>query len=215
MDAITEQLSKCHSSIIHDVMREMEFSDFVLPHTLTPLIPDRPICGPVFTIEGDVDGGADAHTTLLEWTGLLSKAKPGHIWVCQPNDRVAGLMGELSGETLKLKGVLGCVIDGGIRDTGRLAEIGLQCWREYHSPRDVVGYWLPTGFDVPIVIGGVTIRPGDYMIADSDGVVRLPQAAAADIVSRALEAMKTENKVRTAILAGTDPQEAYLKFGKF
>lgn len=215
MDQITTDLSGCHSAIVHDMMRDMGYRDFVLPHELTPLISGQSMFGPVFTIEGEVDTSADPHETLLAWTGLLSRAKGGHIWVCQPNDRIAGMMGELSGETLKMKGVLGCVIDGGIRDTGTLSQIGFQCWSRFHAPRDVVGYWLPKTFDEPITIGDVTIESGDYLICDGDGIVRLPRDKAAEITARARKAMQTENKVRAGILAGLDPQEAYLKFRKF
>jgi regulator of RNase E activity RraA len=53
------------------------------------------------------------------------------------------------------------------------------------------------------------------LIGDRDGVVIIPGAIAGEVVSRTEEVMQTENQVRTAILAGMDPQEAYLKFGKF
>ena len=69
--------------------------------------------------------------------------------------------------------------------------------------------------DVPVKIGPVTINPGDYILADHDGVIVLPSARAEEIVTAAETASKTENKIRTAILAGMDPQAAYLKYGKF
>jgi regulator of RNase E activity RraA len=53
------------------------------------------------------------------------------------------------------------------------------------------------------------------MLADLDGVIRVPRRLAREVADRAIEAMGTENRVRTAILAGTDPVEAYLKHGKF
>ncbi len=62
------------------------------------------------------------HETLLAWTGLLSQAPAGSIWVSQPNDRVVAHMGELSAETLKNKGVRGCVADGFIRDVNFLLD---------------------------------------------------------------------------------------------
>lgn len=125
------------------------------------------------------------------------------------------MMGELSAETLHMKGVLGCVIDGNIRDVRFILDIGFQCWRRQHTPRDVVGRWLPRGFDVPIAIGDVLIRPGDYLLGDRDGIVRVPKEHVADITNQAIIAMNTESKVRQAILSGVDPQQAYLTFGKF
>ncbi len=70
-------------------------------------------------------------------------------------------------------------------------------------------------FGEPVTIGEVTICSGDYLIGDRDGVVVIPGAIAADVVARTEEVMRTESQVRTAILAGVDPVEAYLKYGKF
>jgi 4-hydroxy-4-methyl-2-oxoglutarate aldolase len=214
-ESLTERLGRCYTGVVHDVMRGMGLRDFTLPPELRPLFPDVPLAGPVFTVLGKVDPKADAHTTLVEWTGLLSKARPGHIWVSQPNDRIVAHMGELSAETLKNKGVLGCVVDGYVRDVRFLRDMGFQTWSRGHTPRDIVGYWLPAGFDVEITIGDVRTAPGDYLVADLDGAIRIPKAQVEDIVAQAEAAIATESKVRAAILDGVDPQEAYLRFGKF
>jgi regulator of RNase E activity RraA len=214
-DSITERLSRCYTGVVHDVMRGMGLKNFTFPAELRPLFPERTLAGPVFTILGRVDAEADAHTTLLEWTGLLSKARAGHIWVSQPSDRVVAHMGELSAETLKNKGVLGCLVDGYVRDVNFLIEMGFQTWSRGYTPRDIVGYWRPAGFDVEITIGDVVVAPGDYVVADRDGALRVPEGIVEEVVANAEAAIATENKVRTAILAGTDPQEAYLQFGKF
>ncbi len=214
-DAITERLARCYTGVVHDVMRGMGLRDFTLPPELRPILPERTLAGPAFTIEGMVDPAADAHQTLLAWTGLLSKAPPGHIWVSQPNDRAVAHMGELSAETLKNKGVRGAVLDGGIRDVNFLLALGFQCWARFHTPRDIVGWWLPKATDVAIVIGDVRIAPGDYLLGDRDGMLRVPRAIVEDVVGKAEAAIATENKVRTAILAGVDPRQAYLDHGKF
>lgn len=215
MDRLTARLGKCYTGVVHDVMRAMGLRDFTLPAELRPLFPERRMAGPAFTIDGRVDPRADPHETLLAWTGLLSKAKPGHIWVSQPNDRIVAHMGELSAETLKNKGVLGCIADGYVRDVDFLIAMEFQTWSRGFTPRDIVGYWLPRAVDVDIKIGDVIIAPGDYIVADRDGIIRVPQAIVEDVITKAEAAITTENKVRTAILAGVDPQEAYLKFGKF
>jgi regulator of RNase E activity RraA len=124
-------------------------------------------------------------------------------------------MGELSAETLKLKGVRGYVVDGGCRDVNFIIDMAFPVWYRYHTPRDVVGYWVPETYQQPIVIGEVTIHAGDLALGDRDGMVILPQDRAEAIVTAAEQAVATENQVRTAILDGADPQQAYLKFGKF
>ena len=214
-DPITERLAQCYTGVVHDVMRAMGLRDFTFPPELRPLFPERRLAGPAFTIDGRVDPRADAHETLLAWTGLLSRAKAGHIWVSQPNDRVVAHMGELSAETLKNKGVLGCVADGYVRDVDFLLEMGFQTWSRGFTPRDIVGYWLPRAVDVEIRIGDVLVAPGDYLVGDRDGLLRVPKAIVVDVVDKAEAAIATENKVRTAILSGVDPQQAYLQFGKF
>jgi 4-hydroxy-4-methyl-2-oxoglutarate aldolase len=214
-DATVRQLSGCYTGVVNDVMRAMGLIDYVLPAEITPLASRRTLCGPAFTVEGRPVPGAGAQRTLLEWTGVLSQAKPGHIWVCQPNDQLIALMGELSAQTLKARGMLGCVIDGNVRDVQFIRKLDFQCWRRRQSPLDIVDRWLPTGVDVPITIGDVLIRPGDYLIGDSDGMIRVPMELVEKVAEQAAAAMKTENMVRKAILEGMDPQQAYLRYGKF
>ena len=215
MNDISQRLQACYTGVVHDVMRALGLRDFTLPAELRPILPEQAIAGPAFTIEGMVVPGVEAHETLLAWTGLLSKAPAESIWVSQPNDRVVAHMGELSAETLKNKGVKGCVADGFIRDVNFLQAIGFQSWCRGFTPRDIVGHWLPTATEVPITIGDVVIAPGDYMVGDRDGLIRVPKALAPKIVQAAEGAMATESLVRKAILEGTDPQAAYLKYGKF
>src|SRR5436190_10072110 len=201
-DNLTARLSRLYTGALHDVMRGMGMRDFTLPSTIRSVTVEEKIAGPAFTVLGRVDGHADPHQTLLSWTGFLSKAKPGHVVVIQPNDNEVAHMGELSGEVLMKKGVPGCVIDGASRDISFLIGMNMPIYARYTTPRDIVGYWLADGLDVPIKIGPVTINPGDYVLADQDGVIVLPKARAEEIISAAETASKTENKIRTAILAG-------------
>jgi len=195
-------------------MRAMGFRNFTFPSELRPLDPTGVLCGPAFTIEGEAKP-SEVHETLVAWTGLLSKAPAGTVWVSQPNDRVVAHMGELSAETLKNKGLRGCVVDGYIRDTNFLLDMSFPAWSRGHTPRDIVGHWLPKSINTTIRIGDVTIAPGDYVFGDRDGLLRIPSASIADVLEKAETAIATENLVRTAILEGTDPQEAYLRHGKF
>lgn len=215
MDDLTTRISRCYTGVVHDVLRAMGQRRFTLPSELRPILPERRMAGPAFTIEGHTHDGADPHETLLAWTGLLSRAPAGHIWVCQPNDRQVAHMGELSAETLRNKGVLGCVVDGYARDIEFLLQLGFQTWCRGFTPRDIVGWWLPRSTGVEIRIGDVVIAPGDYLVADRDGIVRVPAPMASEVVEATEAAMATENQVRRAILDGVDPQEAYRRHGKF
>jgi 4-hydroxy-4-methyl-2-oxoglutarate aldolase len=85
----------------------------------------------------------------------------------------------------------------------------------FATPADIGARWIPDAFGAPVTIGAVTIATGDYVLADADGAVIVPQAIAEAAVARTEEVVGTENAVRSAILAGMDPQAAYLKYGKF
>jgi regulator of RNase E activity RraA len=212
---LAERLGRCHAAAVFDVLRGRGLADTVLPPDIVPLDPGRRLAGPVFTLRGRPAPGADPHETLLAWTGFLSRAPAGHVVVCEGNDRTRALMGELSAETLHRKGVRGYVTDGGCRDCGFILELGFPVFCAFRTPRDVVGAWLPEAFEVPVAIGGIAVRPGDWLIGDIDGVVVIPGAVAAEVVAEVEAVMRTESLVRKAVLEGIDPREAYLRHGKF
>lgn len=214
-DDLAARLMNCYAAAVHDVLRGIGHTRCVLPPSIKPLDPTKKLTGEIYTVSGHVDMTRDPHETLVEWTGLLSKAPPGKVLVCQPNTYEIALMGELSAETLHFKGVRGYVVDGGCRDTNFILELGFPVFCSFNTPKDIVGRWVPDRFGKPITIGEVTICSGDYLIGDRDGVVIIPSTIAEEVVTTTEAVMQTENKVRTAILSGMDPQEAYLKFGKF
>ena len=212
---LTKRLEKCYAAAVHDVLRAMGHPNCVLPHTIKPLDPKRKLAGEIYTINGRFDETLDPHDTLVQWTGLLSKAPPGKVLVCQPNTLAVALMGELSAETLHHKGVLGYVVDGGCRDTDFILKLGFPVFCSFNTPSDIVGRWVPDNLGKPVTIGEVTISTGDWLLADRDGVVIIPGKIADEVVSKTEQVLTTESKVRSAILGGMDPQQAYLKYGKF
>ncbi len=215
-DALTTgRLERCYTGILNDVMRAMGLRNFVLPAGIRPLFPERRLAGPIFTVSGHVDETADADRTLVEWTGLLAEARPGHVVINQPHTHAVALMGELSAETLQHRGVRGYIVDGACRDVDFILELGFPVCFTHHTPKDIVGYWLPDAFDQPIQIGDVQISAGDWVLADRDGIVIVPSAQIGAVLDAAEAAMATENLVRKAILEGVDPREAYRRYGKF
>ena len=212
---LADRLERCYSGAVYDVLRAMGHPNQVLPPTIRPLDPASKLAGPVYTVRGRVDETIDPHETLLQWTRLLSRAPAGSVVVNQPNDSTLAHMGELSAETLQFRGVRGYLVDGGCRDSEFILRIGFRVFCRYVTPRDVVGRWVADAFGDPIEIGGVATRTGDYLLADRDGVVIVPAALAEEVVTRTEQVLQTESLVRKAILAGTDPEAAYLRYGKF
>jgi regulator of RNase E activity RraA len=215
MDELTQRLAQLYTGAVHDVLRAMGHERCVLPPSIRPLDPARKLAGRVWTVSGHIDRTKSAHETLLGWTTLLSKAPAGHVVVCQPNNHEVALMGELSSETLKDKGVLGYVVDGGCRDTDFILQQGFPVFHSFFTPSDIAGRWIPDRYAEPVTIGEVTIATGDWILGDRDGVVVLPAALAQEAVRRTEDVALVENKVRDAIRGGMDPVDAYLKYGKF
>lgn len=215
MSDFLTRLEATYTGALHDVMRAMGLTNFVLPPEILPLVDGDKLAGPIYTVEGKSSTDFDAHETLLEWTGLLSKAPSGHVVICQPNNNEIALMGELSAEVLKLKGIRGYIADGGARDIEFILDMKFPVWCKFKTPKDIVSRWLPIAFNETIRIGDVDISGGDWVLADRDGIVILPKDKAEEIVGETERVIGTENQIRTAIFDGMDPQDAYLKFGKF
>ena len=107
--SISNRLAKCFSSVVHDVMRDDGFKNFVLDPAIKPLKEEHKIGGQIFTIKGSSNSSYTHDETLLAWTGMLSKAPADKVLICQPNDNVAAFMGELSAEYLLKKNVRGYI----------------------------------------------------------------------------------------------------------
>ncbi len=213
--SLADRLRGCYSGAVYDVLRAKGYVQQTLPQYLRPLDLQQKLAGPVFTIQGKRDDSLEAHQSLLKWCELLSKAPANTVLVCQPNDHTLAHMGELSSETLVYKKVLGYIVDGGCRDSAFIENLGFPVFCKYFTPVDVVAKWAATAFGEPILIGEVTIHPGDYVLADRDGIVIIPGAISEEVVQQTEEVLRTENLVRKAILQGADPVAAYVRYGKF
>jgi 4-hydroxy-4-methyl-2-oxoglutarate aldolase len=213
--SLTARLGACYTGAVHDVLHLMGHERIALPPAIKAIAPGTRLAGPAWTVAGHVDRTKSRHECLLGWCTLLSKAPSGHVVVCQPHNHEIALMGELSAQTLKTRGVLGYVVDGGSRDTDLVLEHRFPVFCAFLTPTDIVERWIPHAFGEPVTIGEVTVRTGDYLLGDRDGVVIIPGEIAAETITRTEEVMATESEMRAALLAGMDPVDAYNRFGKF
>ena len=189
---LADRLRSCHSGAVYDLLRAKGYVQQTLPHYIRPLNLQHKLAGPIFTIQGKRDDSLDPHQSLLKWCELLSKAPPNTVLVCQLNDHNLAHMRELSSEALVYKKVPGYIVDGGCRDSAFIEALGFPVFCKYFTPVDVVGKWAPTALGEPIQIGEVTVRTGDFVLADRDGIVLVPAAIASKVVQQTEEVLRTE-----------------------
>jgi 4-hydroxy-4-methyl-2-oxoglutarate aldolase len=91
-------------------------------------------------------------------------------------------MGNLMATTAKVRGIEGVVIDGAVRDITEIRQIGLPVWSRRVSPATSVGRMVSVDKQIPVMCAGVMVHPGDYIVADADGAVVVPQQAAAQVL---------------------------------
>lgn len=215
MTDLSQRLSKCYASAIHDVLREKGYDNCVLPPEIQALKRGQKLFGEIYTLSGHIDKTLTRHESLLLWSQVLSKVPNGKVIVCQPNTHSIALMGELSARALMVKGTKGYLMDGHCRDVEEIIDAQFPVFCRLSTPADIVERWKYDALGDPITIGSVTICSGDYIIADMDGAVIIPQEVVEEVVTETEKVMNTESEMRKAILGGMDPEQAYLKFQKF
>lgn len=132
------------------------------------------------------------------------------VEVCRPGDVLVvtttspstdGMFGELLATSLMARGVIGLVIDAGVRDVASLRDMGFPVWsRAVHAQGTVKA--SPGSVNVPVVADGQIVRPGDIIVADDDGVLALPATTGRQVVDAAAQRMANESAKREQLAAG-------------
>jgi regulator of RNase E activity RraA len=107
------------------------------------------------------------------------------------------------------------VINGGLRDSAQILELGFPVFRVFHSPLSAAVRWEITDFGTPLSIGGVDITPGDYVLGDIDGVLVLPAAIVEKVITTAEEVCRKETIVREELQKGGSIRTLFDKYRVF
>jgi regulator of RNase E activity RraA len=123
-------------------------------------------------------------------------------------------IGGLMGTAAKARGIAGMVLDGAVRDIAELRALGLPVYARSASPATAVGRYASVSRQVPVECAGVTVSPGDIVVAGEDGVVIVPRDRAAEVLERAREIDARETKMVPFIRQHRSLQKAIEAFNR-
>lgn len=135
---------------------------------------------------------------------VLDFIEPGDVLVAQAYGTLrSGVVGEMLAHHLVNRGGVGIVVDGGVRDSGRLDAIDLPVWALGATPHYASqGELIPWGYHVPVAVGGALVIPGDIIVADDDGAVVVPVAKAQEVLEASRHHEAWEDFSRAKLHAG-------------
>jgi regulator of RNase E activity RraA len=213
---LSERLLQLYTGAIADIMDDMGYRNQCLPADIRPLDPKMKVAGPIYPVRGRAKPPGERPDPRYRQMDMLDGIFPGAVVVIEPGDETkAAHWGELMSNTARQKGAVGCVINGGLRDSMQILEIGFPVFRKFHSPLTAVYRFEITDFGEPIEIGGVSVMPRDYVLGDIDGVLVIPQAIAADVVATAEGVRDKETIVRGQLQSGGSIRELFDKYRVF
>jgi len=204
-----------YTPAVADVLDEKGFRDQVLPHAIKPLRPGMKVAGPAHPVKGAATANdrIEYYQLLVEALNAISNGAV-LVYECS-HDESCAHWGELLSHAAKARGARGIVVDGGVRDVDRIAALGFPVFCKFCTPADIRGRFRCVEFGLPVRIGSVLIRPGDYVFGDDNGIVAIPQEIAEEVLIAAEDVARREDLVRADLRAGTDPWEAMLRHGRF
>ncbi len=215
IEATADRFRAVYTGALTDVLDGLGLLNQTLSPELRPLRPGMTLCGPAFTIDGRPRSGIPYRDSIVAILDMLGVVPAHHVAVYETNDTASAHLGELSVASLATRGCAGAVIDGGCRDVSAIVEEGLPVFSRYVTPQDCVPRWELLGHSREITAGGVRISPGDWIVADGDGIVAIPNDVCEEVLSRAEAVVATESRVRASVREGTLPREAFDRYGKF
>ena len=211
---LLQRFERLYTGAVNDVLREFCLLDQALPGRIKPLREYRTIAGFAFTVKSApnvrVTGEMEFRTKMLD----DMKEDNFVVWDTS-RDQHATLWGGVMTATAKGKKLKGACIDGGIRDTHQILDTAFPVFYEYRISNGSLGRCLITHYQIPIKIGDVTIKPGDIVLGDIDGVLVVPRKMAYEVLLRAEEIHENEKKILGWVAEGQSIKDITDKGGYF
>src|SRR5437660_898088 len=202
-----------YSAVLADVLDALGHRTGALPPALRPLRPEWRLFGRAATLSAAAVAAEPERPYAVELE-CVDALRPGDVLVATTNgDRSSALWGELLSTAARAHGAVGAVIDGLTRDVDKILAMDFPVFASGFSPLDSKGRLDGISHGQPIRVGDCIVCPGDWIFADADGVVAVPQRLAAEALPRALEKLSGEHKVRAELAKGRSAQEVFAEYG--
>ncbi len=211
---LLSRFEQLYTGAVNDVLREFCLLEQALPRRIIPLREYQTIAGFAFTVKSapnvKIQGEMEFRTQMLE-----EMHEDAFVIWDTSRDEKATLWGGVMTATAKSKKVKSACIDGGIRDSHQILEADFPIFYEYRISNGSLGRCLITHYQIPIKIGDVTIKPGDIVLGDIDGVLVVPRDIAYEVLVRAEEIRENEKKIYGWVKEGQSIHEITKKGGYF
>ena len=208
---LCERFRRIPMTAVADAIYRAGDTEQVLPSRLRPLFPEQRIVGIARTVLGvgleERRPWAEGVGRIESYLRMFDGIQPDDVLVSVNRDSPVGHFGELTGNAAQVHGCVGVILDGNLRDTDGLRDIGLQVFYRDLSPLNAIGRWEMAATQVPVTIGDVEIHPGDVIHADFDGILVIPAGDAERVLLDSETVMAGENLVREDMRRGLSPAE--------
>jgi 4-hydroxy-4-methyl-2-oxoglutarate aldolase len=205
--------------LVYDILDRMGFPHQVLSPRIRPLMPGKVLAGPAFTFEG-VGIRPEEYREGIAYQ-MFREITPGAVLVFVTHGhRLSAPWGENTSLSAQLRGARGLITDGCVRDVNGIMTLKFPVFCAGVTPVLSSGRFWITSFQQPVEVEGhltptITVRPGDFILADDDGVVVIPSSLAEDVLIAAERLEWVEEQIRSALRAGEDREVVYRRFPKF
>jgi regulator of RNase E activity RraA len=204
---------KLTSSVISDVLDGFGFRNQAMLDDIRPLDPGMKLVGHAATMLMMDQYEPSKNTFSLQMKTIDSLKKDEVLVVCSNESNRAALWGELLSTAARARGARGTIVDGPARDIKQIKEMEYPTFAKYIRPISSKGRIIAVDNGCPIVVGGITVNPGDIVFGDIDGIIIIPLEVAEKVISEALDVVERENKTREELRNGSSLVNVFKKYG--